>query len=475
MNYNPFLPENEYIADPEVRIFDGRVFLYGSHDKFNGYSFCLNDYVAYSASLDNLNDWKYEGVIYSKNQDPHYKKFKNVVNTLFAPNVIKGKDNKYYLYYCLGFSGIISVARSDCPNKNFLYYGDVKYKDGTLLGEKKEQIQFDPAILIDDERIFLYTGFAPKSFSKFLLKNKKISKEGVMVNELEDDMLTIKGDAKYILKTTFNSKHTSFEGHEFLEVSSIRKFNGIYYFVYSDINGYELCYAISNYPDKEFKYGGILISLNDSGINSISNNNTGNIHGSIMNINDSFYVFYHRQTNRNSFSRQACVSRISYDGYKFKQAEITSLGFNNILKAQGVFPSYIASNLYSTKGTLFYKVIKNRKKCYAYFTQTKKDGEIESKQYIRKISSYTIIGYKYFAFDGLINKVALNIKGRAWGNIEISTDQMFNNIIARINLVPSKRITTFIGKIENLKGTYPLYIRFKGDGTFSFYSIEFMK
>ena len=43
--FNPYLPSWEYIPDGEPHKFDGRIYVYGSHDKFNGRTFCMNDYV----------------------------------------------------------------------------------------------------------------------------------------------------------------------------------------------------------------------------------------------------------------------------------------------------------------------------------------------------------------------------------------------------------------------------------------------
>lgn len=64
--YNPYLPSWEYIPDGEPHVFDGRVYVYGSHDRFNAPMFCMNDYVCWSAPVDDLGDWRYEGVIYRK-------------------------------------------------------------------------------------------------------------------------------------------------------------------------------------------------------------------------------------------------------------------------------------------------------------------------------------------------------------------------------------------------------------------------
>lgn len=68
--FNPYLPSYEYIPDGEPHVFGNRVYIYGSHDRFDGAGFCLNDYVCYSADVHDLSDWKYEGVILRKDQDP---------------------------------------------------------------------------------------------------------------------------------------------------------------------------------------------------------------------------------------------------------------------------------------------------------------------------------------------------------------------------------------------------------------------
>nr|MDK6328821.1 alpha-N-arabinofuranosidase [Alloscardovia omnicolens] len=81
---NPYLPAGEYIPDAEPYIFGDRVYIYGSHDKFGAPIFCVGDYVCWSAPVSDLTDWRYEGVIYKKNQDP---KNKLGLRLLFAPDV----------------------------------------------------------------------------------------------------------------------------------------------------------------------------------------------------------------------------------------------------------------------------------------------------------------------------------------------------------------------------------------------------
>ena len=144
---------------------------------------------------------------------------------------------------------MISVAVCDKPAGKYEFYGYVHYEDNTPIGKKGEPFQFDPAIFMDDGgKLYLYTGFA-------------------MCFELDpSDMLTVKKGPGYIgVAGEKESKGTAYEGHAFLEASSMRKFNGTYYFIYSSLNSHELCYAFSDHPTGGFQYGGILVSNGDIG------------------------------------------------------------------------------------------------------------------------------------------------------------------------------------------------------------------
>ena len=71
--YNPYLPLNEYIPDGEPHVFDDRVYVFGSHDKEDGETFCMLDYVFWSAPVDDLSSWSNNGVSYRAEQDPLYR------------------------------------------------------------------------------------------------------------------------------------------------------------------------------------------------------------------------------------------------------------------------------------------------------------------------------------------------------------------------------------------------------------------
>ena len=156
--FNPFLPLSEFVPDGEPHVFNDRVYLYGSHDKEGGDTFCMGDYVVYSASIYDLRTWKYEGISYEAKNDPNYKERP----FMYAPDCVKGNDNNYYLYYAMsgfrgvgGYFGPISVAKSDKPTGPFKFIGFVKHKDGSLM---LDYVPFDPAVMNDNGVIRLYYG-----------------------------------------------------------------------------------------------------------------------------------------------------------------------------------------------------------------------------------------------------------------------------------------------------------------------------
>lgn len=411
--YNPFLPLYEYIPDGEPHVFGDRVYHYGSHDKEGGDTFCMLDYVCYSAPVDDLTDWRYEGVIYQAKQDPRYP----APQYMYAPDVVQGNDGRFYLYYCMGgdygqegYQGPVSVAVCDTPAGQYEYLGVVKNPDGSPM---LKYICFDPAVLNDDGTIRLYYGtqYDYEERNDFLTNDFYLQDEiemfgrsreeifsypdsimGPVMAVLSDDMLTVKEEAKHIIP--YRVKGTSFEAHPFFEGSSMRKVGKKYYFIYSSWQNHELCYATSDQPDRDFVFGGTIVSNGDIGYRGRDTqhklNMTGTTHGSIIEINGQWYVFYHRLTHKSDYSRQACAEkiRILEDG-SIPQAEMTSCGLNDgPLSAEGTYPAVIACNL--TNGHMPHG--SNSVFQISFPNVTHKGQE----RFIAEIEDHTLIGYKYF-------------------------------------------------------------------------------
>lgn len=475
--FNPFLPSWEYVPDGEPRVFGDRIYLYGSHDQFNGADFCLNDYVCWSAPLDDLSNWRYDGVIYRKEQDPRNKDGKM---HMCAPDCVQGPDGRYYLYYQLHVLTCTCVAVADSPVGPFEYYGCVQHPDGTPWGEKKgDSFAFDPGVLVnDDGKVYLYVGNSPApGFFKTILKLRGNRVEEAVCLELEPDMKTVRGGEHPIVPGPALAKGTAYDGHGFFEASSIRKISGKYYFVYSSICSHELCYAVSDSPTKGFHYGGTLVSIADLGYqgNTVPTNYTGNTHGGMAEVNGQWYIFYHRQTNKIKCSRQACAEKITIlpDG-SIPQVEVTSCGLNNgPLTGKGRYEARIACNLSSKDGIVKSDDArrKDKKNLLPYFTQSGEDREKDGDQYIANLRSGSWCGFKYFRFEGDEHQISVTVRGDANGTLKLCTDRRLPPI-ASIPVKPSEGWTEYTGRLAVPKETAPLYFIYEGGGQLDFFTFQ---
>ncbi len=470
---NPFLPSWEYVPDGEPKVYENRLYVYGSHDLFGGNDFCLGDYVCWSAPLDDLGNWHYEGIIYRKNQDPRNA---NGKMHMCAPDVIQGADGRYYLYYQLHALSITSVAVCDTPAGQYEFYGYVRHPDGTPWGAKRgDTFAFDPGVLKDDDgRYYLYVGFSPVQANfRLLLKLRGNQVKNAVCLELAEDMCTVKGEEKPIVPGKVASQGTGFEGHAFFEASSPRKINGRYYFVYSSELSHELCYAVSDYPDRGYHYGGTLVSIGNLGYKgrTSAENYTGNTHGGMVEINGQWYIFYHRQTNLQKCSRQACAEKITIlpDG-SIPQVQTTSCGLNDgPLAGCGRYEARIACVLKSAVGTFAYESAreKNKDDLHPYFTQSGTDREDNPDQYIANLRDGAVVGFRWFAFDNL-RKITLSLRGNGKGSMDIRTEE-YGEVIAGIPVEATESYQSFCADVKaSVSGTKGLYFTYNGNGYVDF-------
>lgn len=464
--FNPYLPSYEYIPDGEPYVFGDRVYVYGSHDRFNGYGYCQNDYVCWSAPVDDLGDWRYEGVIYPRNEDPLHKDGDML---LFAPDVTQGPDGRYYLYYVLDLVGVVSVAVCDTPAGRYQFYGYVHYEDGTRLGEAEgDEPQFDPGVLTEGNLTYMYTGFC-------MLDEK--ARHGSMVTVLGADMLTIVRKPEFVVPSRPYEEGTGYEGHAFFEASSIRKVNGKYYFIYSSILSHELCYAIGETPFGPFVYKGTIVSNCDLFIDSYKPADRpmyygGNNHGSIVEIEGKWYIFYHRHTNGTNYSRQGCIEQITIleDG-TIPQVEMTSCGANGgPLAGKGEYPACIACNLYCRDYALTVGIPGEWMDCrFPKITQDQPDGA-EGCGYIANMCTGAVAGFKYFDCHN-VKKIAVNTRGDASGRFLVRT--VWNSdVIGTIELGRNNEWKTYCADIIIPDGVQALYFEYEGNGRMSFCSFE---
>ena len=294
---NPYMPLWEHVPDGEPRVFtykgETRVYVYGSHDTRRT-EYCGDDYVVWSAPVTDLTDWKCHGVCYRAEDR----------SILYAPDVVQ-KGDLFYMYAAEQKGSVIMVARSRTPW-------------GPFTDPVKTELGFDPGILVDDDgRVYAYWGFCASYCA-----------------ELNEDMATIRPGTLHehpighcIAPWAKDDGHTDTK-EAFFEASSPRKIFGKYIYIYSKrvsdpvpelgihehCNGF-LSYRWSDRPLEGFRDGGDISFnggeiLKDADGNGTMTYRWGNNHGSVMEVNGQWYVFYHRQTGTDEYSRQAMLEPI---------------------------------------------------------------------------------------------------------------------------------------------------------------------
>lgn len=295
---NPYMPLWEHVPDGEPRVFtyngETRIYLYGSHDTKKT-DYCGPDYVVWSAPVDDPTNWTCHGVCYTASDG----------GDLYAPDVVQ-KGDTFYMYAAENRGSSIMLVTSKCPW-------------GPFENPVKTELGFDPGILVDDDgRVYAFWGFCESH-----------------AGELNDDMATLKPETvrHHIMGHSKPFWIKEDDGHVdpvdgFFEASSPRKINGKYVLIYSkryeypkpsngvfgSCNGF-LSYKWCDTPLGDYRPGGD-ISFNGGEVitgpdgNGIMTYQWGNNHGSLMKVKDQWYVFYHRQTGCNEYSRQAMVEPV---------------------------------------------------------------------------------------------------------------------------------------------------------------------
>ena len=496
---NPYLPMWEHIPDGEPYVFEDpdqpgkqRVYIYGSHDSMiDGY--CGRELVVWSAPVEDLSHWRYDGEILKVDKNANGEPFDSVgtADVLYAPDValVVGADGKktYYLYpndQVGGRNGLI--AKSDRPNGPF----EVCNWSKDNPNENDGVLRFDPAVFVDDDgRVYGYWGFETSNAA-----------------ELDPEtMATVKPGAKVVENMVSGKNQPGV--FRFFEASSIRKIKDKYVFIYSrwtengefglpDTN-YTLAYAYSDKPLGPWTYGGTIIDgrgreTNEQGDTIASATVSGNTHGSICEINGQWYVFYHRQTGTNEFARQAMVAPIEVkveEGaggkVEISEGEYNSEGF----ALQGLDPlerhSAGIACWYTGPKVAEHKwpdnVFYGSYIASSYGTDDKFDAPYDLRNNTNQVVNNTdgsIVGYKYFNFTALQDKKKVQllltiVPEGIDGTIEVMADRPWASqrgltlgkidVKADMPVGTPVELTIPLPGLSGLTGKHALFFVFKSD------------
>jgi arabinoxylan arabinofuranohydrolase len=272
-----------FTADPSAHVFDGRVYVYASHDPDDQTAYQMTDYHVFSSA--DLVNWQDHGVaLASRDTWAEY---------LYAPDCCYSrKQGKYYLYFPDSGSGI-GVAVADGPAGPFHDALGKPLIDGQTPGVADVDWIFDPTCFVDEDgQAYLYFGGGQPGTG-----------DNARVIRLNDDMLSLR-----------DASATTIVAPDFFEAPFMHKYQGKYYFSYSTTYAQHaptIDYMLSDQPMSGFAYAGTVLPNpeNDDGDNN---------HHSMLEFEGKWYIFYHSRTLEkrlgfSSYQRSILLDYLSYD------------------------------------------------------------------------------------------------------------------------------------------------------------------
>ena len=305
-----YLVPNDYMADPSVHIYNGKLYIYPSHDwesgvaeNDNGDHFNMKDYHVFSTSDIEKEPLTDHGVVLKVEDIPWAGR------QLWDCDVCE-KDGKYYMYFPLKDRNDIfrfGVAIADRPEGPFIPQPD----------PMKGSYSIDVAVLKDDDgKCYFYFGGIWGGQLQRYRDNKALENaylpEGdepaipPRVAILADDMLEFGEEprAVQIIDKDGNPLKAN-DPHRFFEASWVHKYNGKYYFSYSTGDTHMLCYAIGDNPYGPFTYQGVILT-------PVVGWTT---HHSIVEFKGKWYLFHHDSvpSGGKTWLRSLKVCELEYD------------------------------------------------------------------------------------------------------------------------------------------------------------------
>nr|AWL24827.1 glycoside hydrolase 43 [Rhizophlyctis rosea] len=302
-----------YTADPSAHSFNGKLYVYPSHDREteiedndNGDQYDMNDYHVFS--MEEMGGPVTDHGVALKAEDIPW-----VSKQLWAPDAAE-KDGKFYLYFpARDKDGVfrIGVASSDKP-------------EGPFTPEPepiKGSYSIDPASFVDtDGQAYLYFGgiwggqlqcwrSGKYDASAYTSMENSGDEDAIQprVAKLTNDMKEFDGPIRNLAILDEHGQPLKAHDHDrrFFEAAWMHKYNGKYYFSYSTGDTHFLCYAIGDHPLGPFTYAGRILE-------PVVGWTT---HHSIAEFKGKWYLFHHDASLSKGVNHLRCVKvrEIFYD------------------------------------------------------------------------------------------------------------------------------------------------------------------
>ncbi len=293
MEGKKYLVPDDFMADPSTHVFNGKLYIYPSHDwesgvpeNDNGDHFNMKDYHVFST--DDI-----EAVASGEKKLEDHGVVLDVKDIPWAGRQlwdcdVQEKDGKYYMYFPLKDRNDIfrfGVAVADKPEGPFV----------PQPAPMKGSYSIDVAVFKDDDGkyYFYFGGIWGGQLQRY--KDNKALESAYLpqgdepaipprVARLQDDMLEFAEEPKAVMIVDKDGNPLKAnDPHRFFEASWMHKYNGKYYFSYSTGDTHFLCYAIGDNPYGPFTYQGVILT-------PVVGWTT---HHSIIEFKGKWYLFHH--------------------------------------------------------------------------------------------------------------------------------------------------------------------------------------
>jgi len=298
-----------YTADPSAHVFNGRIYVYPSHDTATGVPeddlgshFDMRDF--HILSMDSVG-----GTVTDHGVALDIKNVPWAGRQMWAPDAAFA-NGKYYLYFPVKNKQDvfqIGVAASDKP-------------EGPFVAEKeaiKNSYSIDPCVFKDDDgKFYMYFGgiwggqLQRWNNNKYDSSAKNRTKEEMAVLprivRMNADMKSFAEPVKEIKVVDNDGKLFGEKDNNkrFFEASWMIKYKGKYYFTYSTGDTHFLCYATGNNPYGPFTYRGVILNPVEGWTS----------HHSIVEFKGKWYLFYHDvQLSGKTYLRNVKVTELKFN------------------------------------------------------------------------------------------------------------------------------------------------------------------
>lgn len=423
MAQNPFVTD-QFSADPTARVFNGKVYVYPSHDipvpentsvKLRKDWFCMEDYHVFSSS--NLSDWTDHGVIVNQTQvpwvEPNY--------SMWAPDCVE-KNGKYYFYFPANSKRVegtrgggfgVGVGIADKPEGPFTFQPTPIKGIGGI----------DPCVMIDtDGTPYIYW---PSG--------------GIRVSKLKENMIELEGESKSL---QINNLPNGFKEGPF-----IFNRNGKYYLTFPLVRNKteELAYCMGDSPMGPYTYVGTIMDESPTGC--------WTNHHSIIEYKEQWYLFYHHNDLSPNFDKNRSI-------------RVDSLFFNEDGTIRKVIPTLRGVGLTdATKQIQLdrYSALSEKGASIAFL-----DTMNRFKGWMTQLASPGAwVRYNAVQFSkSSVKTVEFNVQSETGGTLDVRFGSVNGPIVASVKVAPGKSWNVVKASVKNIKsGKQDLFVSLQKSGS----------